>query len=512
MITELVYTFLDRMNAYPDIFAVEVMLRKHPAGSTIRGISDVLEKNGISNMVCRIDKNQLSEVPLPAIIHLANGSMDSFFMLDKVDWETGVVRLDAGGNVCKKVSIEAFCTIWDGVVLMAESDNGCGEWKKRVLSRFKFVLWMAEKNIHGLFLLALVLAVGLNMAEGNGYSLLQAVRILLGMGGVILSYLAVVKGGLGANVARHICRIKNKDVCKEVFSDKGAYFLNWVSLGELSLAYFFTLTVMDVFKPLSSVQMVVACMSVVAILYSLVWQFMHKKRCSLCLLIDWVLMLYIASVSVGPLCLGAGFLPEMLEFAVFFVITLLGIRKTVVLLNLQNEYRVVHDRLGMFVFSETAFKAMLSEQPVLSESMIVESLPLSNDCVENGNDELLLVISPRCRYCRDLVHIIPRLSESLNIRVFFLVDEKDRLAIDVSAGFLSVCRNTSFDGLLQAMQKWYDYNLKPEVEVMPEDRKRLYRHVLFCKRNRILDTPAIFVNRRMLPAAYSLYDLEYIFE
>lgn len=509
MITYLLYRFLTELNACPDIFKIERQLKTHPLANSMRGISDILERNGIYNIVCSIDREQLHEIPLPAVIHAENLGNNPFLIVESIDFKSGTVRLVGVGNKRMTVPLHFFLNVWSGIILLAEPAEKKPGHYKRLKSRFKRLIWTAEKRLHTVLLIIILLTVPLNMAAGYNYGLSQLISIVLGVCGVILSYMAVVKGRLGVDTSKRLCSVRNEDMCKSVFSDRGAYLMGWISLGELSLAYFSALLVIDIFNPASELQMIVSLLSMTAVLYSVIWQIVRKKRCGLCLLIDAVLVFYLLAECMGQHNLpGTRLLIDAVGYSFLFTACLFGTRAIVSLLKAGQDSNEMKDRLGKFVTSEEAFFSMLSSQPRLPKETINNLSPLVNETT--GEHELLAIMSPKCGYCRELAHILMRLTDHVGIKILFLVDEEDHISVSVASGILSMREKSDFREILSALCQWYDKNIQPYNETDKDCEDTLHAQCMFCHRIGITGTPAVFVDNRRLPDAYTFYDLEYI--
>lgn len=509
MLTDFLYRFLIKLNACPDIFKIEQLLKMHPQDNSMRGISDILEKNGIYNIVCSIDRKQLHEIPLPAVIHAESLGKNPFFMVDHIDFKSDTVRLIGVENNRMTVPLQFFLTIWNGFILLAESAEKKPNHYKRLKSRFKRLIWMTEKKLHIVLLILLLLFVPLNITDGYNYGLLQLISIVLGVCGVIISYMAVVKGKFGVDTYKLLCSVRNEDMCRSVFSDKGAYIMGWISLGELSLAYFLALLVIDIFNPASELQIVVSLLSMTAVLYSIIWQISRKKRCGLCLLIDAVLVFYLLTECTELHDLHeTRLLTDAVGYFFLFTVCMLGTRTITSLLKTRQDCNEMKDRLGKFIASEDAFIGMLSSQPQLPKEAINNLSPLVNGIT--GGHELLVIMSPKCRYCRDLAHILMRLTDNVGIKILFLVDKEDHISVSVASGILSMRNKFDFKEIMSTLCQWYDKNIQPNTETDKHYEEILLAQCQFSHRIGITGTPTVFVDNRRLPEAYTFYDIEYI--
>ena len=117
-------------------------------------------------------------------------------------------------------------------------------------------------------------------------------RYLIKTAGLIVSLLTVVKAEFRPQLVRHFCHIGRHSDCNAVFKSAGAKLLGWVSLGELSLTYFVLSLIWGVFIASNSeaVFLLLNVLTILFVIYSLVWQSLYRKWCTLCLAIDIVLI------------------------------------------------------------------------------------------------------------------------------------------------------------------------------------------------------------------------------
>lgn len=509
MLTNLLYIFLMKLNACPDIYEIERQLKMHPLGNSMRGISDILEMNGIYNIVCNINGEQLHEILLPAVVYVEGLGKNPFFMLDSIDFKSNTVRLVGVENKRMTVPFRFFFNIWSGIILLVEPVGKKYSHYRRLKCRFKRLVWMAEKKLHIVLLILLLFFVPLNMATGYNYGLLQLISIVLGVCGVVLSYMAVVKGKFGVETSRRLCIVRNEDMCQSVFSDKGAYLMGFISLGELSLSYFSALLVIDIFNQASELLMIVSLLSMIAVLYSIIWLIVRKKCCGLCLLIDAVLVIYLLIECMESHDLqGTLLFTDIVGYSFLFTACMFGTRAITSLLKVGQDCNEMKGRLGKFIASEDAFIGMLSSQPQLSKEAINNLSPLVNGIT--GEHELLVIISPKCRYCRELAHILMRLADNVGIKILFLVDKADDISVNVASGILSMRDKFDFKDIMSALCRWYDKDIQPYTETNKHCEDTLFAQCLFCHCVGISETPAVFVDNRRLPDAYTFYDIEYI--
>lgn len=138
--TAATYLYLKAIGAKVTKSTVEETLKNHPEYPSLLAASDVLNKWNIENIALQISPEKLSEIPTPFLVYLQIDG--GIFSVVKSIKENIVEWIDIKQKL-RKISIEEFILMWNGIVLVAEVNGKSGEknylenYKKEVKSKLQ---------------------------------------------------------------------------------------------------------------------------------------------------------------------------------------------------------------------------------------------------------------------------------------------------------------------------------------------------------------------------------------
>lgn len=356
--------FLHRLGLRLDLLRIGEIYSRHPLPHSIRSLSDTLDELQVENMVCRLEFGQLSEIEGP-FIAVAGRDEYPFCLVERFDTDNQSVRLRTASGQKAELTFEQFRAVWDGTVLMAEKGEQTHEdswlvyWVKQSLA---FIDRTSNYWVAGLTA-ALLGIVVLHSPEPSD------LRYLIKAAGVVISLLVIVKATFAPHLAQRFCQLGKHTDCNEVFRSAGAKLFGWVSLGELSLAYFAASLLWGLLlavKP-AAVFPALDVLALFFVIYSLVWQLATGRWCPLCLAIDGVLVGdFLTEILVwndfgNVRCLD--FYPDLLTCGLSFAIGVLAIRLIVRLAEKKRLIPQLQFKQERLLGSPELFWTLLAQQP-----------------------------------------------------------------------------------------------------------------------------------------------------
>ncbi len=110
-------------------------LLQHSDFPTLISLSDVLTDLKVDNMATRINPYQLSEIPLPAIVHFEDGS--GYGTMNKIE-DNQVEWLHEKMGI-RRESIAEFSQRWQGITLLTQPNENSGEENYAKNRRFEII-------------------------------------------------------------------------------------------------------------------------------------------------------------------------------------------------------------------------------------------------------------------------------------------------------------------------------------------------------------------------------------
>lgn len=513
----LINRFLCESGIRVDCIRLQTACRNHPMPHSIRMVSDVLDGFNIRNIVCRIGLKQLHEVPVPSLLFLKE-SNDLFYIFKGLDGN-GNIMLETCNR--KKITLvpDYFRTIWDGIVLMVEPDGG-----KKASARLLYALrqtlwWISRKSLWTVGVLAIFLAgfLVLYHAGDTCNKTVMAVYLMSALTGTYISTATIVKSYSASRFLNRFCQVNGHDGCRDVLESDGADILGWISLGELSFSYFLSTAVWLLAFPGEAIQFMPVCygLSMVAVLYSVVWQMRHRKMCTLCIAIDAVLVLtflFSLYISFGSGATLRESLYAFICFSICFTMVTLSVRFVCEKIKDSPQCSVCKDRNEKVLASSDLLWLLLEHTPETFETKELDIMDTISCPSKDSPHNLTVVMNLKCIHCAKLFSIFRDL-EGYNKNIILLTDGRDDDAGKAAAGIIDIATKgpgSNWDSACDAIQDWYVSGIKPQRAESGAAKEVLDKHRSFCTRYRIRYTPEIFIDGKALPDIYTATDIQFI--
>ena len=500
----LTYRFLRKIGVCVDPFTVRKGFESCPAYGSIRCISDMLDKCGVDNMVCRLSFRRLSEAPLPAIVELDG----DFCILSGMDTAHGLLLVEDGKGRKRRISENVFTGKWSGIALLAEYGRKKEPSAVIIKVLFKKVLWLSEKYLP--FILAAAVTLS-GLICGNISGMAEIAGAVVAVSGLFLSWTAFVKSIHGSGQTGGFCGEK----CDDLIRGDGSHIL-WgsFSLAELALAYFGSSLLYLAMGFPGMGCLLFASLSLVAVFYSLAWQAWHKKPCAVCLSIDAALsaFFWISLWLSYPFAWSDGAFAGLGLFAVIYIAVLLAVSRLYRLSSGDERCSYLKKRLGRFVSSPEVFAALLSRQRRLNAMECPQEGIFLNKVDTDGMEpehRIFAVLSPGCPFCAKAFGV---LEKTVDAKVGLMLIPGNDAAFDgqLIARFVHVSRTAGGEEAMDALHAWFSDRAIPDVIVDETDWEIVETCRVYCPKAGIRNVPAVFVDDHELPPQYSIEDLEYI--
>jgi uncharacterized membrane protein/glutaredoxin len=508
------YQLLKAIGAKVTEGTLEETLKNHPEYPSILAVSDAFNKWNIDNLSIRITSEQLFEVSPPFIawLNIYNG----IFVLVKKTTTNTIEWVDREGDL-KIDTKEEFLEKWNGIVLLAETNESSGEKdynqkrKKEKISKLRIPFL-----ILGVVLLQFSLFYNI-----YSYNWLFISFFALNIFGSIIScFLIWQRIDKNNPLINNICQIGNKSNCNAILNSKAANITSWLSWSEVGFFYFtgnlFTLMI----EPTSLFFLqIFTFFSLFYIFWSLYYQaFVAKEWCILCLttLATLFLQFIITICNYSFYSPANSFLTEKNFISViqgFSLPILLWTFLKPIFTNNQK-VSVLTNNLRRFKNNPDLFLSLLHQQ---------ENMPLVNENLNaiiqgsiNAAHTITIVTNPFCNPCAKAHKIIETLldtNENLNCQIIFAASDSEEDNRNIIARSILSQPTEKQAFILSKWNKHEDDDIKKWEREMPLNeysKEILYKHIEWIKNANVKSTPTIFFNGYRIPQMYQLEDLENI--
>lgn len=490
-----------------------MQLESHPNFPSLYAIIDTLSFFEVENIAAKIEKEELENIPhsFLSVVNSDTGKEIVFTEKNKNN-----ITIEFSNGFKKKISKEEYLKIWTGIIVAIEA-NPINE-SQLFSSNKKYNVIVGSMFVLSTILLSLI----------NNKDLITGIfyYLLLLTGLTISFFLVREEMGLYNDSISKICNATEKTSCKDVMSSNGAKVFKNVSLSDISILYFSSLTLFFVLTPFhsnSSIYSIIGILSLPVILYSVYYQgFVVKKWCVLCLGIDAVLLLQLMVISFNfSLELNStainSFFSGILIVALFYYLGY-ELKKRILKISKDEITELEYQKLKRSYF---VFKALLKNNPKIDEDYLNS---LSTIIIGKGDSPitLFLVLSASCGHCHiayeKAMKLVRKNSNEIKIKLIFninienLENPTNLIYKQASSYYLSGEVHKTIASLndwhieRMDLEKWKS---KWESNHLEYSSKIIQNQYNWCLENNIHYTPAIILNGHIMPKEYQINELNY---
>ncbi|WP_028668510.1 vitamin K epoxide reductase family protein [Runella zeae] len=505
--------------------SVKEQLFLHPDFPSILSFSDTLHEWKIPNVAARVFREQLVEIPLPAVAYLEIKG-GCFAPIRNVT-ATEIEWLDTQKG-WQKEPLEDFYRKWNHVVLLLEPNENSQEAKYNEKRKEAFLTNIRTPFVIGGLIVCALLGGGTNvttLARQEWQFLALLVTKLLGVG--VSSLLLLSTLGTDSSLLRSICGFDSRTDCNNVLSSKAAKLWGWLGWADIGFVYFAGGLVYLLTCPLSllggdsnegtNYLLPLWGLGGLALPYT-IWSVWYQWRvaktwCTLCLIVQ-VLIWVEFYLTPAPLLSREGLIMEPRVIAsLIFSFLLPTVLLVFIKKPLQDATQVwpLRRELQKAKFNPEYVESLFAKQPQMPP--IFEDMRV----VKIGNPEaehtLTIVTNPMCGPC---VRLHPEIedfienTDMVNCQFVFLGSANAQPLVQTIISLPN-------ERAVEAMHRWYAGKYR-DVETWSKDvnadapnaevNQQIQLHRQWCDLAEIQATPTLYLNGRQMPLAYHLSDVE----
>ncbi|MDD4516815.1 vitamin K epoxide reductase family protein [Massilibacteroides sp.] len=486
---------------YTETYARE-LFDTNPRNSTLFGVSEMLDKYNIETDSYQIEeKEKINRIPTPFI---AGTETENVLVLS---CENDIVTYLRQGKK-EIMSKDFFISIWDGYILLFESNNQSTE-SDYLTNKLKTILIDACL----LFLTALTLTflilyfVSIENKTWSFYLFL-----LSNLLGVYISFLLFLE--LFENTrekANKICKLINqKSSCGEITNSEQGKLFGVISWSVIGLTYFVSNVLLIISYPISIPS--ILFINSFALLYTC-WSIWYQQKvgkwCALCLLVQSV---FVFNFILGLIGFESVYSEIEFQLICFVFLTYAVLFAFIYLskypINWFFEKNNLEKELSYLKSDKDVFSVLMERQPKVLQSNFESSVYKGN---QNSSFVVTIITNPRCKACAALHKRLKRVEKQFDricIQYVFAVNHNER---EIDARFLIAAALKNDNRLIDL---WFQTEDKASLHeknkydlYTDEINKEYLKHKSFVKRINPKGTPTILVNGVFLPDYYSIDDI-----
>ncbi|PKB17078.1 vitamin K epoxide reductase family protein [Flavobacterium sp. 5] len=504
-----------RENKYYD-FEEEILisLESHPDYPSLIAIVDTFNYFGIDNIATRLEKSDFDKLPKTFIsVYLTETGSEIVYTKKLND----KIEIQFSNSFKKTITNSEYLEGWNSIVVIIE-ENQIAQTK--IVSYNKY-------NIVGTFLIVSLILLYLENKENLTTAVFYYLLLLTGF--AISVILVREEMGLHNDSISKICNVTEKTSCKEVLSSNGAKVFKNISLSDISILYFSSLTlffVLSSFVLNSTIYTIIGFFSLPVILYSIYYQlFVIKKWCILCLGIDAILLLQLVVTSFN-FSLKFNSTTIISFFSGLFIIILLyylgyQFKNRAVKINKNKNIELEYHKLKN---NYHVFNTLLKNNKKIDEDHLNSLKTIIIGKIESPVT-LFLVLSASCGHCHTAyekaIKLMKKSPDQIKIQLIFNINIEN--SENPSNLIYKQAFNYYWSGevhkTISSLNDWHvermdleKWKYKWESDHLEYSTKMIPNQYNWCLQNDIYYTPAIILNGHIMPNEYQINDLNYFID
>lgn len=486
---------------------LKLQLLTHEDYPSLKAISDTLDYFNIENIVANVPKDALSQLPASFLALVSDNGQDK--LVNVLQTKKGITTRDEQGKRLK-MSVSTFQNDWTGTLIAVEAEEKENAVKSKGISPIKMAV------VFSAILFVAILALGNHTISSVSY-------ILLSLIGVAASIL-IVKEELGFVdvITQKVCGAisQEKAGCSSVVNSKQGKLFKGLGLGDMSLVFFMSMTILSAFSALShSTLFTISLLSIPVVIYSLFVQaFQLKEWCVLCLVIGVILLSQSGLLFYTHTGWEINFFDVVI---VLFSITILFAAWQIIkgLIKKENQLEKVETDFLKFKRDREVFQSLLEKNRVHN----LKTLPASSQMrfgVLDAKIQLTAYTNPLCGFCTEAFKAYDKLMlhypEDVSVQLIFNTPVDDTNPGTAIAKRLFEIYEKDKSQALDALRNWFDtkdvagWNKRygEANTMMLQYNKILQEHRELAKANEITYTPETIIASYKYPRSqYDYKDL-----
>ena len=476
-----------------------------PLGDSIRSISDALDVLHVKNEVYQLPSHDYFPQLEAPFITILKVDRNQFCVVTKKD--DFIIEFLNGDGKKHHTSVDKFLQHWAGTVLFGEATEKTSNEHFCVIKNILFNLLRYKFIIAILFILIL----GIQTAFFQNQVPVFIIYLCTLSFGILVSIAILYKEQINGQFMEQFCHIGKVVNCNEVLHSKGSSIAD-VGLGELSLLYFavlfwFSLTRWNDFYGISIIFCVIA---VVFTLYSIIYQiFILQKGCMLCMLVN--LAVWGNAITLYVL---RNYFDIVFSFYSFFAFATIGCICLILGIQLRTIQNKEKERISIKkhfsgLFNPEIFQKLLTLNPQIKE---MAGLDITLHSQNTGDSGVMIVTNPNCKNCARIHRHVEEIASKIPVSLVLLTFPNDKQGEEVAQIIITAYYTDGWNKAMQLLGEWYETKHIKEADnysITTKVQDLWMKQQVYCREQKINQTPSVIVNKHYIPEIYPLSDLRY---
>jgi hypothetical protein len=488
-------------------------LNSAPVSNTFDEIRHVLLRFQIRSAGITLSKEDTLAIADSFITTLPS-LCDGFVLITGITNDKVLLRTER--NELKELSVNDFFLDWNGNALLPEVvEESCEP--NHIRNKMASIAWILKIPITALLILSLIYSFYLNNAKN--VSLLPSLTlILVYCVGIFVCCLLVMESiNISNSFTRKICHSGRGVSCSDILGSKSSKLFDLIGWSEIGLVYFGgNLMFFINFPRDENLLFLTSILALPYTIWSVMYQwFIAKKWCPLCLSIQFLLWMQfsIFVIQGTQFRLDELTVNTIVVYSIYILVTAVALWWIVPWVSASNERNTIRKAWAKMRYDDKVFGFLLEES-------ILCDLPESARFIilgpKNAKHTITVISHPYCRHCASF-HLrlmsFLKFRDDFNAEIVFVGEPAMEVIIKKLISVYLIHGPLKSEGIYTEWFKNHDDVFKkhfcdPSIKGIDFVYQQCHQ---WNSRNRMMGTPSIFINNRLLPDSYVLEDVHFLY-
>lgn len=492
---------------------VKKLSEEEPFANSIFGLSAMLRRYNVPNECLKFDNKEdileYSGFPI-VVIYKGEFGVVSFNGKDSLS-----IRGSNGHFVTLKT--DEFLDNWDGVALIPSPDEESKEPDYSVHRRDRRISLFKHRGLIVIAAFMVLLAIAANSMAGQW---MWWCVLLIDLAATGVCFMLLQKDlNIHNRFADKICGLAKESHCEDVTKSDGGTLLGLFKLSEVGFTYFAVNSIFLLLYPASIPVMALTAVLVLPFSFWSVWyqKFKVKSWCVLCLCslaAMWLqALMFLLDGQYSHLTVEV--LPALWLIAAYGL-TILLVDRAMTFVRERMRMKYTKKRYDLLKYDTKVINAILDDKSVIDVSdSACSSIVFGNP---DADSQITVFSNPYCSPCAEMhEHIKDLPGSTVGVRYVFTYFSDDKS--DINRYIIAAYRQLGAVRTWQLLTQWYDGGKKSGKEFFagmgldpdaPEVIAEFKKHSKWRQDDRLVGTPTIIVNSRILDRPYTIDDYPYL--
>lgn len=162
------------------------------------------------------------------------------------------------------------------------------------------------------------------------------------------------------------------------------------------------------------------------------------------------------------------------------------------------------------LFNPEIFQKLLTLNPQIKE---MAGLDITLHSQNTGDSGVMIVTNPNCKNCARIHRHVKEIASKIPVSLVLLTFPNDKQGEEVAQIIITAYYTDGWNKAMQLLGEWYETKHIKEADnysITTKVQDLWMKQQVYCREQKINQTPSVIVNKHYIPEMYPLSDLRYV--